>query len=370
MNSHSYVQYRQKRQHGTAEFPVAYFYSPYLYPQDAIPLHWHPECELAHVLKGTMELSADGIQYSISEGEFSFVYGEVLHGADTSHCVYETIVFSADRLFEQWPFCREEYRLLQDHKKSIRPELSGSKRLHTICQELFGLLNGSFSFPYHSSQNASEEQLIAPVINRNFNQHDGIPEPEPDRENRADKKDRTGREDRKGKTDRENRTDRKDRTDREDKEDYDIAILQNDRLPTGYQFQVIGLLYQLLGALLAEQYFSDPTDNPLSWNASQKIKNTLLYIEEHFSEPISLEQLAHAAGLNAKYLCRFFKAATLYTPIEYVNRYRIDQACRLLSASEDSITQIALRCGFHDTSYFIRMFRRYKGMTPSDYIKQ
>ncbi len=146
-----------------------------------------------------------------------------------------------------------------------------------------------------------------------------------------------------------------------------MAILQNDCLPAGYQFQVIGFLYELFGLLFAEEYFSKPDGKRVSWKASENIKNTLRYIEEHFSEAISLEDLAHAAGLNANYLCRFFKAATLYTPIEYVNRYRIDQACHRLSTAKESITQIALQCGFQDTSYFIRLFRRYKGTTPSRY---
>ena len=60
-----YSQYRQKRQHGTAEFPVAYFYSPFILPNDAIPLHWHPECELVHVISGSMQLSVNGTLYEL-----------------------------------------------------------------------------------------------------------------------------------------------------------------------------------------------------------------------------------------------------------------------------------------------------------------
>ena len=308
-----YSQYRQKRQHGTAEFPVAYFYSPFILPNDAIPLHWHPECELVHVISGSMQLSVNGTLYELSDHTFYFLYGEVLHSAETANCLYETIVFSAERLFEQWPLCPEKRCLLETRELTVRPNLSQKPCLHKICETLFALLHGSLSFP---------ALRLKPPMAKESDYDPG----------------------------------------------YDIAILQNESLPAGYQFQVIGLLYQLFGLLFAEDYFEKPEDTAFSWNSSQKIKNTLLYIEEHFSEPISLDQLARAAGLNAKYLCRFFKAATLYTPMEYVNRYRIDHACHLLASTKESITQIALLCGFHDTSYFIRLFRRYKGTTPSRYL--
>ena len=55
--------------------------------------------------------------------------------------------------------------------------------------------------------------------------------------------------------------------------------------------------------------------------------------------------------------------------MDYLNRQRIEQACFQLAATDDSITEVAYKCGFNDLSYFIRTFRKYKGVTPGRYKK-
>lgn len=57
---------------------------------------------------------------------------------------------------------------------------------------------------------------------------------------------------------------------------------------------------------------------------------------------------------------------THQTPVDYLNRQRIEEACLQLAATDDSITEIAYRNGFNDLSYFIRTFKKYKGMTPGN----
>ena len=57
------------------------------------------------------------------------------------------------------------------------------------------------------------------------------------------------------------------------------------------------------------------------------------------------------------------------TPIEYINNLRIENACHLMIHSNLSVTESALESGFNDLSYFTRLFKRYKGVTPSVYKK-
>ena len=57
---------------------------------------------------------------------------------------------------------------------------------------------------------------------------------------------------------------------------------------------------------------------------------------------------------------------THQTPMDYLNRQRIEQSCYELSTTDDSITEIAYRNGFNDLSYFIRTFKKYKGITPEN----
>ena len=56
------------------------------------------------------------------------------------------------------------------------------------------------------------------------------------------------------------------------------------------------------------------------------------------------------------------------TPIDYLNYYRIEQACFKLATSNDSIAEIGMSCGFNDESYFIKTFKKYKGVTPKKYL--
>jgi AraC-like DNA-binding protein len=57
------------------------------------------------------------------------------------------------------------------------------------------------------------------------------------------------------------------------------------------------------------------------------------------------------------------------TPIQYLNYYRVECACELLSASEKTISEVASACGFNNISYFVRVFGAHKGTTPSTYAK-
>lgn len=100
------------------------------------------------------------------------------------------------------------------------------------------------------------------------------------------------------------------------------------------------------------------------------VKKVMRYINSHLSERITLSDLSKTAHMSEKYFCAFFKKQTGITPIEYVNRVRIERACELLKTGEMSVTNVALECGFESLSYFIRKFKAQMGTSPSDYKKQ
>ncbi|HIS78887.1 MAG TPA: helix-turn-helix transcriptional regulator, partial [Candidatus Caccousia stercoris] len=66
--------------------------------------------------------------------------------------------------------------------------------------------------------------------------------------------------------------------------------------------------------------------------------------------------------------CRYFKELTHRTPIDYLNYYRIEVACEQMVYSHRALTEIAYDCGFTDSSYFIKVFRHYKHMSPTQYM--
>jgi AraC-like DNA-binding protein len=79
--------------------------------------------------------------------------------------------------------------------------------------------------------------------------------------------------------------------------------------------------------------------------------------------------MAKAAGMSSKYFCYFFKEMTGKTPVEYLNGFRVEKASRKLLYSDLSVTEIAYLCGFNDLSYFIKTFKRQKGVSPAKFRK-
>lgn len=102
--------------------------------------------------------------------------------------------------------------------------------------------------------------------------------------------------------------------------------------------------------------------------AEATVEKVRAYIARHLSEKISETELADHCAMSYFHFSRTFRRVTGVTLREYILRERIDKAAQLLSASPGiSITAACYETGFHDLSYFARMFRRYKGVTPSEY---
>ena len=136
------------------------------------------------------------------------------------------------------------------------------------------------------------------------------------------------------------------------------------------ELQCLGLLYQLMGILSEEKRYTVTDKSDLSSHRNiYLLKNVLNYIEIHYQEKIELKELARTAGMSSKYFCHFFSEMTGRTPIDYVNYYRVERACCLLAGTQYSITEVAMLCGFNDVSYFTRIFKKYKGRSPRQYLK-
>ena len=136
--------------------------------------------------------------------------------------------------------------------------------------------------------------------------------------------------------------------------------------PKSYALSLYGCTYLLFGALFSQNYYRKNTVSKESRRFSS-LKPVFSLIEERYNENLSLTTLARCANLNPSYFCRYFKEFTDRTPMDYLNYYRIEVACEQLSYTDKTITEIAHSCGFYDSSYFIKVFRHYKHMTPTEY---
>ena len=91
------------------------------------------------------------------------------------------------------------------------------------------------------------------------------------------------------------------------------------------------------------------------------------YIETHFKEPLTLEQLSEEAHMNKYYLSHAFKREYGISPINYMISRRIDESKFLLAETDISMSQIAQLLGFSSLSYFSQVFRKMNGISPMEY---
>ena len=106
-----------------------------------------------------------------------------------------------------------------------------------------------------------------------------------------------------------------------------------------------------------------------SKDSDDKIKMLMVYIHEHYGEPISVEQLAQTAHISKRACFRLFQDTLHMTPVEYIRSYRLQKACQMLAKSKESVTQIAYNCGLGSSSYFGKTFRDALGCSPMEYRK-
>ena len=125
--------------------------------------------------------------------------------------------------------------------------------------------------------------------------------------------------------------------------------------------ETLSVISNLFAWLIRENRFKETENKNF---CSSVIKPVLEYIELHYDEELSLDTLAKIAGMNARYFCRVFYSATKNTPMNYVNQYRIERAAFLLESTRLPITRIAADCGFGDSSYFTKVFKKFRGITP------
>jgi len=139
----------------------------------------------------------------------------------------------------------------------------------------------------------------------------------------------------------------------------------------GFELLVLGGLFEVLGLIFAEKHYEpNPSGNGTTYKRTGALKSVFEYIENNYASNITLQQLSQISGMSAKYFCRYFQTIAHKTPMDYLNYYRIERSCSLLCTTDLPVTSIAYDCGFNDCSYFIKLFKRYKHITPKQYQLQ
>ena len=130
--------------------------------------------------------------------------------------------------------------------------------------------------------------------------------------------------------------------------------------------------YKLMAYLLRNYAVSHMSQRDIATQNAKLARLGLIveYISNNYQKKITTSQLAEMTYLNENHFCRFFKKAVGKTVSEYINEYRVERAAVLLSATDASVTDVANAVGFDDINYFSRIFKRTKGISPTEYRKK
>lgn len=146
---------------------------------------------------------------------------------------------------------------------------------------------------------------------------------------------------------------------------FDTIIREMEERRSFYKANVRA---QLMGmAVCACRYYQE-SRRETTQAQSRKIrmvKEATRYLQEHFSEEVTVDQVADAVGFSKYYFSRGFKEITGRTLVDYLNVIRVSHARRLLASGKYNVSESAERSGFTNLSYFTKTYKRYMGNLPS-----
>jgi two-component system response regulator YesN len=142
-------------------------------------------------------------------------------------------------------------------------------------------------------------------------------------------------------------------------EKFNLNQLLSQKNVSDLKGNVLDILDRISGMLLNEE---DASNEFL-------LKEIKQYMYEHLHEDISLQDVADKMFFSTVYFSKFFKKQTGETFSNYLLRIRMEQAVKLLQENK-KVTEISENCGYHDPSYFTRIFKEYYKYTPKDYARR
>ena len=141
-----------------------------------------------------------------------------------------------------------------------------------------------------------------------------------------------------------------------------INELQNCK--TGYEDLLTMYLRQIFLLVQRIRQEERPT---VSTYIQEEMEFARRYFNEHYNEPISIQEYAESRNMSVCYFQRNFKQIVKHTPMQYLLTIRVNNAASLLETTDYSMAEIAAIVGYEDPLYFSRLFRKIKGVSPRDY---
>lgn len=146
-------------------------------------------------------------------------------------------------------------------------------------------------------------------------------------------------------------------------------IKQNCENPIGFELISKASILHIWKELFSFAVQSNPVSNrKIAAQDEQRVKQAILYIQEHYMESITLDDIADSILVSKSECCRCFKRTLNVTPFEYLMKYRILESTKKMHKKTlESISEIAGSVGFNNTSYYNKIFKKYMSCTPTEY---
>ena len=136
-----------------------------------------------------------------------------------------------------------------------------------------------------------------------------------------------------------------------------------------YKLAIKSHVYNIIIELLRKHKYFQPVDTQNKLHI-KNLKTVILFIDEHFTEKISLSDLAKQCSMSDNHFSYVFKSVFNITPSEYIISKRLELAIQFLVSNPDmNMLDVAFRCGFNNSANFNKIFKKYIGITPSEYRK-
>lgn len=309
--------------HGEREFPLQYYVDElHRFRDRQVPLHWHQSLEFLVCGGGEVLAQAGSRERILHPGEGVFINANVLHRfsqiGEEVPCPCPNIVFSAELIGAGIPLIAQRYvtPLVMDRTLPfvfLRPEVPWQRRVLEELRQIFVLEQ------FFGGKGSFEE--AAPIYG---------PEDLP----------------------------------------WELRQAQG-AVDACVEMRVQVLLSQIWQEIVAHrQELPREEEGAESFVSLIRLQQMMGYIQDHFAEPVSLQEIAVAAGVGRSEAGRCFQKYLHCAPVEYLADYRIRQARTLLQDGSLSVAEVSRRCGFSSPGYFGRVFSRQVGCTPSQYRRQ
>ena len=131
--------------------------------------------------------------------------------------------------------------------------------------------------------------------------------------------------------------------------------------------ELLSILHQLSISKDSKTLTSPTFANENSQYDSRRIEKVLEYMRKNYQKDISLEDISKLLNMTVVSFSRFIKKMTGKTFVDSLNEIRLDHSSRMLIDTRQSIADISIQCGYHNLSYFNRIFKKKHGCTPKEY---